>query len=236
MPSLHKIVTVFDHQFLDFVDLTGIKTIVRSKLHGIKPEFGLVAARSNVNVGWFTPFIVEEEKAIPANSQDDRHRLFPQFGENYCTTRTDFITTGGSGVCSRSPPLLAVGVCEIFSATSNPSVTVAEDAIAVFFGVVARMVALRRVGQIDEKLRRRAIDMVGVAGHCDRAAEVLEAVVRFVSNRRAARLQRAVGRVSARNNHFAGVHIMDQRVVEETFVGVVEKVSHRAWSVHAIQR
>ena len=41
----------------------------------------------------------------------------------YRTTRTDLITTGGSGVCMRSPPRFAVDELEIFSATSRPSIT-----------------------------------------------------------------------------------------------------------------
>src|SRR5688572_32339589 len=41
----------------------------------------------------------------------------------YRTTRTDLMTTGGSGILMRSPPSFVVDDCEILSATSSPSIT-----------------------------------------------------------------------------------------------------------------
>ena len=64
---------MLDHQSFNFVYLTRIKTIVRSQLNRIKPEFSFIARRPYVYMRRFITFIAEKEKAISANSKDDRH-------------------------------------------------------------------------------------------------------------------------------------------------------------------
>ena len=53
---------------------------------------------------------------------------------DYGTTRIAVMTTGGSGVCTRSPLRLAVGDCEILSADVEAFGHLAEDAVAVLVG------------------------------------------------------------------------------------------------------
>src|SRR4030081_3922673 len=92
--------------------------------------------------------------------------------------------------------------------------------------VSARMIEKVVVLQIDEKLRGCAIDVVG-ARHGERAAFVLEAVVRLVLHRRlGALLGHVLGEASALDDE-AGNDPVEDRAVEEFLVDVAQKVGDR---------
>jgi hypothetical protein len=63
---------LYDHAF-DFGQFSSVKTMVRSNLDRIKPILRFIPRCPNVDVSRLVAFIAEEEKAIPANSQDYRH-------------------------------------------------------------------------------------------------------------------------------------------------------------------
>src|ERR1700730_2383595 len=94
--------------------------------------------------------------------------------------------------------------------------------------VPARMIEKVVVLQIDEKLRGRAVDVVG-ARHGERAAFVLEPVVRLVLDRRLrALLGHVLGEGSALYDE-AGNDPVEDRAVEEFLVDVAQKVGDRQW-------
>jgi hypothetical protein len=64
---------VFAYQAFDFVDLSGIKTIIASKLHWIKPKFGFIAGSLDVNMRRFVALVAEKMEAISTDSQDGWH-------------------------------------------------------------------------------------------------------------------------------------------------------------------
>src|SRR5229473_2820304 len=92
--------------------------------------------------------------------------------------------------------------------------------------VPARVIEELVVFQIDEKLRGRAIDVVG-ARHGERAAFVLEAVVRLVLDRRLRALLRHVLGEAAALDDEAGNDPMEDRAVEKSVVDVAQEIGDR---------
>src|SRR6266540_157559 len=95
---------------------------------------------------------------------------------------------------------------------------------------VAPAVATRRleieevvVGDVDEELRRRRM-RIGRARHRDRVAVVLEAVRRFVRDRRARALLREPGLHAPTLDHEVLDHAVEQRVVVVSVAYVLEEV------------
>jgi len=88
----------------------------------------------------------------------------------------------------------------------------------------AARVEERVIDEVDEKLRRRAVRVVG-AGHRQRAAPVLEPVVRLVADRRTRGLLLHVGRQAAALDHEARDHPVEDRAVEMAGVHVVEEIA-----------
>src|SRR3984957_2577901 len=92
--------------------------------------------------------------------------------------------------------------------------------------VAARVIEKIVVLQIDEKLRGRAVDVVGTR-HGERVAFVLEAVVRLVLDGRLRALLRHVFGETAALDDEAGNDPMEDRAVEEFVLDVVQKVGDR---------
>src|SRR5258708_4587877 len=92
--------------------------------------------------------------------------------------------------------------------------------------VAARVIEKFVVLQIDEKLRGGTVDVVG-ARHGERAAFVLETVVRLVLDGRLRALLRHVLGKAAALDHEAGNDPMEDRAVEEFVLDVAQKVGGR---------
>ncbi len=85
------------------------------------------------------------------------------------------------------------------------------------------MVEKRIVNQVDEKLAGRAVHGLG-AGHGQRAAEVFQAVIRFIFNWRTIVLLAHVGGHAAALDHEVGNDPMKNSAVVEAILYVGEKV------------
>jgi hypothetical protein len=82
------------------------------------------------------------------------------------------------------------------------------------------------VHHVDEKLGGRRV-RIRCAGHGDRVGVVLEAVVRFIRDRRLARLLLHARSETAALNHEAGNHTMENRIVVVAGGNVIEEVLGR---------
>src|SRR5687768_16341759 len=92
--------------------------------------------------------------------------------------------------------------------------------------VAGAMIQEAVVHDIDEELRGRAVQVVR-ARHRERAALVLEPVVRLVLDRRVAGLVLHVGRESAALDHESGNHAVEDRAVVVALVHVTQEVLRR---------
>ena len=159
----------------------------------------------------------------------------PAFYANAGTERPDcygctvmaLITTGVTGTFPCAP-CAVVCTPAMASTTSIPSVTLAEDGVAVLFRRRAAVVeaAAPVVRVIDEELRRRAVHGGG-ARHRDRAAPVAEAVGRLVGDRLAGDLRHQVGPHAAALDHEVLDDPVEDGVLVEAGVGVLQEVADR---------
>src|SRR5882672_1393847 len=92
--------------------------------------------------------------------------------------------------------------------------------------VAARVIEKVVVLQVDEKLRGRAVDVVG-ARHGERAASILETVIRLVLHGWLRALLRHVLGEAAALDDEAGNDPMEDRTVEEPIVDVAQEIGDR---------
>jgi hypothetical protein len=95
-----------------------------------------------------------------------------------------------------------------------------EHRIAVIAGLVVQEVV---VDQIDEELRRRAVDVAG-ARHRQRAAQVLESVRRLVADRRPGVLLFHARGEAAALHHETRNHAMEDRAVVVAVIDVLQEI------------
>ncbi len=102
----------------------------------------------------------------------------------------------------------------------------AEHGIAPALDALAAMVEEGVVRHVDEELRGRRMRVAG-ARHCQGAAQVFQAVVGLVPDRRAIGFFRHVRRHAAALDHEAGDHAMKHQAVVEPFFHVGEEICRR---------
>jgi hypothetical protein len=73
IPGLQEFAAMLLYQALHAVQVTAIEAVIDYQLDRVQPELGFISPCLDMNVGWLSPFVTEEEKTKSSDTEDGRH-------------------------------------------------------------------------------------------------------------------------------------------------------------------